>query len=149
MIDVKFIRENPELMRSTCVRRGAQVYADKLVAVEAETRSLKHSVETMRAERNKLSAECTTNPEAREKVKAILRARLKLKVYTRQPKTRGMTRSVTASLYGQKTSVRTTAGLEKATAIAATSQFSESTGDTGSLSMCADMHFRPSDVWIQ
>lgn len=45
MIDVKFIRENPELVRSTCVRRRAQVYADKLVAVEAETRSLKHSVE--------------------------------------------------------------------------------------------------------
>ena len=71
MIDVKYVRENPELVRSTCARRGANVDVDKLVAVEAEVRSLKHSVETMRSERNKLSAECKTNPEAREKVKAL------------------------------------------------------------------------------
>ena len=71
MIDVKHIRENPELVRSNCARRGAKVDIDKMVAVEAEGRSLKHAVEEMRAERNKLSAECKTNPEAREKVKAL------------------------------------------------------------------------------
>ncbi len=71
MIDVKHIRENPELVRSNSARRGAQVDIDKLVAVEAEVRSLKHSVEAMRSERNKLSEQCKTNPEAREKVKAM------------------------------------------------------------------------------
>ncbi len=71
MIDIKIIRENPEMVKANFARRGDQVDIDGLLAVDAEHREVLHKVEALRAERNRLSKECKTNPEAREQVKAM------------------------------------------------------------------------------
>lgn len=76
MIDTKVIRENPEKLKANCARRGCDVDIDRLVALDGRVRSLLLDVENARAERNRLSAACKTDPEAREKVKAL---KIKLK----------------------------------------------------------------------
>jgi seryl-tRNA synthetase len=71
MIDIKLIRENPELVKKNCERRGCDVDIDALLATEKEHRDIITKIETLRAERNKLSKECRDNPAAREQVKAL------------------------------------------------------------------------------
>ena len=71
MIDIKFIRDNPELVKQNCQRRGCDVDIDSLLQTEKEHREIITKLETLRAERNRLSKECRDNPEAREKVKNL------------------------------------------------------------------------------
>jgi len=71
MLDIKYIRENPELVKANTVRRGCDVDVDALLKIDAEHRELINRVETLRADRNRLSKECRDNPEAREQVKAL------------------------------------------------------------------------------
>ena len=71
MIDIKLLRENAELVRANCIRRGAPIDFDALIATDERARNLLTKVENLRAERNRLSKECKTNPEAREQVKAL------------------------------------------------------------------------------
>ncbi len=71
MIDIKLVRENPELIKKTCERRFMDVDVDAIVKVEAEYRSVNQEVQKLQAERNRLSKECKTNPEAREQVKQM------------------------------------------------------------------------------
>lgn len=71
MIDIKLIRENPELVKSNAARRGSNVDVDAIVAMDRDFRALTAEVENLRAQRNALSKECRTNPAARDEVKAI------------------------------------------------------------------------------
>ncbi len=71
MIDIRKIRENPELYRKNCERRGADVDIGGILEKDAELRELIQCSEKLRADRNRLSKECRDNPEAREKVKLI------------------------------------------------------------------------------
>lgn len=71
MIDIKLIRDNPELVKKNCERRGCEVDIDALIKTEQEHREIITKLESLRAERNRLSKECRDNPDAREKVKAM------------------------------------------------------------------------------
>jgi len=71
MIDIKLVRDNPEFIKKNCERRGAKVDVDAIVKLDAERKELLQKLETLRADRNRLSKECKDNPEAREKVKAL------------------------------------------------------------------------------
>lgn len=71
MIDIKLIRENPELVKKNCERRGCEIDIDQLIKVEAEHRAIMTKIETLRADRNRLSKECRDNPDAREQVKQL------------------------------------------------------------------------------
>ena len=71
MIDIKLIRENPELVKKNCERRGCDVDIDALLHTEKEHREIITKIETLRADRNRLSKECRDNPDAREQVKAL------------------------------------------------------------------------------
>jgi seryl-tRNA synthetase len=72
MIDIKILRENPELIKSSVARRGgAAIDVDAIVAKDREYLGLMHQTEEMRALRNQLSEQCKTSPEAREKVKQL------------------------------------------------------------------------------
>ncbi len=71
MIDIKLIRENPEMIKANCKRRGCDVNIDQLVKDDAAWRQAVQKSENMRAERNRLSKECKDNPEAREQVKTM------------------------------------------------------------------------------
>lgn len=71
MIDIKLLRENPELIKKNSARRDCKVDIDELVRMDEEYRKIVQHVETLRADRNRLSNECKTNPEARIKVKEL------------------------------------------------------------------------------
>lgn len=72
MLDIKFIRENPEQVKANCIRRGAtNADVDGILEIDRQLREATVKAEELRAERNRLSAECRTNPEARDKVKAL------------------------------------------------------------------------------
>ncbi len=72
MIDVKLIRENPEFIKANCIRRGCpDIDVDLIVEIDKQLRDTIQKTETMRAERNRLSKECQSNPAAREQVKAM------------------------------------------------------------------------------
>ena len=71
MIDIRILRENPELVKKNAARRGCDVDIDKLSELDKQYLALVREVEELRAERNRLSKECKDNPEAREKVKEL------------------------------------------------------------------------------
>jgi len=71
MIDIKILRENPELVKANALRRGCDVDIDALANMDKEYLQLVRQVEDLRAERNRLSKECQKNPEARETVKQM------------------------------------------------------------------------------
>ena len=71
MLDLKLIRENAEMIKANCQRRGFPLDIDGLLALDADYRALDREVEELRARRNKLSKECASDPAAREEVKKI------------------------------------------------------------------------------
>ena len=71
MIDIKLIRENAEAVQKNCTRRGYDVDIAALLKVDAEARQINQEIEELRAERNRLSKQCGTDPSAREKVKTL------------------------------------------------------------------------------
>ena len=71
MIDIKYIRENPEFVKKNCQLRGADVDVDAIAALDKERREVTQKAEFLRSERNRLSKECQSNPAAREQVKAM------------------------------------------------------------------------------
>jgi seryl-tRNA synthetase len=71
MIDIKLIRENPDLIKQNCRRRGCTADIDAIIANDSEYRQVVQKVEFLRAERNRLSKECRDNPAAREQVISI------------------------------------------------------------------------------
>ena len=71
MIDMKVIRDNSELIKANCERRGFPIDIDGLLKLDVEARRINGEAEAMRAERNRLSKNCATDPSAREQVKAL------------------------------------------------------------------------------
>ncbi len=58
MLDIKFVRENPEIVKEN-IRKKFQdnklPLVDEVLELDKENRSIKQEVEALRAERNKLS----------------------------------------------------------------------------------------------
>ncbi len=81
MIDIKFLRENPDLIRETVKKKFQN---DKLKIVEealkkdAEWRKLKGEADTLRAERNKLSKEVGLLKKAGKNADAVLKKAQKI-----------------------------------------------------------------------
>ena len=71
MIDIRFLRENPGLVKENCQRRGCTIDIDELFQKDQDYLAVIRQVEADRALRNRLSKECRTNPEAREQVKQL------------------------------------------------------------------------------
>lgn len=71
MIDIKYIRENPDFVKQNCKLRGSDADVDAIAALDKERREVTQKAETLRSERNRLSKECQTNPAARDQVKAM------------------------------------------------------------------------------
>ena len=71
MIDIKILRENPELIKENCAKRKYDVDIDALHDLDQQYLKLVRETEDLRAERNRLSKECQSNPAAREQVKAM------------------------------------------------------------------------------
>jgi seryl-tRNA synthetase len=69
MLDIKFIRENPDLIKETCKQKKIDLDVDLLLALDKERRKLKHEVEVIRAEKNKASKEIPKLSEKEKKAK--------------------------------------------------------------------------------
>ena len=58
MLDIKFVRENPEVVKEN-IRKKFQDHklpmVDEVLELDKENRAIKQEVEALRAERNKLS----------------------------------------------------------------------------------------------
>lgn len=58
MLDIKFVRENPEIVKQN-IRNKFQdeklPLVDEVIALDKENRAIKNEVEALRAERNKIS----------------------------------------------------------------------------------------------
>jgi seryl-tRNA synthetase len=57
MLDVKFIRQNPDFVRRKMAERGQSVYLDRFAELDAKRRDLLQEVEALRNERNTVSRE--------------------------------------------------------------------------------------------
>lgn len=74
MLDINFIRENPELCKKTCIRKGLTDIINDLLAVDSDRRKLKQEIERLRFERKKVS-ESIRKASEEEKEKIIEEAR--------------------------------------------------------------------------
>jgi len=55
MLDIKFIRENADLIKQNCKNRLAKVDIDKLLELDSERRSMETKIDELRSERNRVS----------------------------------------------------------------------------------------------
>jgi seryl-tRNA synthetase len=74
MLDIAFIRNNPEVIKDGMRKKRMKMDIDELLAVDEEVRSLKTDVEYHRAERNRLSKEIPKLARE-EKEKAVAQVR--------------------------------------------------------------------------
>ncbi|GAO75424.1 serine--tRNA ligase [Meiothermus ruber] len=66
MLDIKFIRENPEAVRQAIEKKGLTLELDKLLELDQEVQTLKRTIEKIQAERNaNAKAAARAKPEER------------------------------------------------------------------------------------
>ncbi len=75
MLDIKWIRENPEALDAALAKRGAEPLSDSLIALDQKRRSVAQSMQDMQSRRNSASKEigaamAAKNMELAEKLKA-------------------------------------------------------------------------------
>ncbi len=86
MLDIKFIRENLDLIKAGAKKKHLEVDLEKLIAVDDGRRTLLVEVENMRAEQNKVSDDVTrATPEERTRLIENMRA-LKEKLQAEESK---------------------------------------------------------------
>jgi seryl-tRNA synthetase len=75
MLDIKFIRENPEKVKEGCQKRGVEIDIDKLLEVDRKKKDILQKLENIRAQKNKASKEISQIKDAKEKQKIISETR--------------------------------------------------------------------------
>ncbi len=60
MLDIKFIRENPDAVKHACAVKGFDDYTDQILALDGRVRELKTITQTKTAEKNKITREIPT-----------------------------------------------------------------------------------------
>ena len=72
MLDIKFIRENPDIVKNACRVKNFPDVVDELLSLDARVRELKTITQTKTAEKNKISREI---PTAADKAPLIKRSK--------------------------------------------------------------------------
>lgn len=75
MLDVKFIRENPEIVKAGVKNKGYDIDIDKFLQTEKKRREIIRALEDMRAQKNKASKEIPLLKDGQQKEKIILEMR--------------------------------------------------------------------------
>lgn len=60
MLDIRFIRENPDVVKNACQVKGFEDYTDEILALDARVRELKTLTQAKTAEKNKITREIPT-----------------------------------------------------------------------------------------
>jgi seryl-tRNA synthetase len=63
MLDIRLIRENPDLIRNALKNRDDSAPLDEIIKLDEEYRELLHEAETLRAKRNEVSKKISRMPE--------------------------------------------------------------------------------------
>lgn len=66
MLDIKFVRENPEKVQQALINRGAAMNLDEFLSLEKERRSLLAEVESLKSQRNNVTQEISKLKKAKE-----------------------------------------------------------------------------------
>ncbi|MDR1696754.1 MAG: serine--tRNA ligase [Rickettsiales bacterium] len=74
MLDIKFIRENPDIVRGACAVKNFPDNVDAILSLDARVRELKTITQTKTAEKNKISASVSVS-DSDSRPALILRAR--------------------------------------------------------------------------
>ena len=77
MLDIKFIRNNPEIVRKTIQSKNINLDLDKLLALDARRRELIESSETLKAEQNRKSKGKQFNIEELK----VLKDKIKINIF--------------------------------------------------------------------
>ncbi len=72
MLDIRFIRENPEVVKNACRVKGFDDNVDEILALDTRVRELKTVTQNMTAEKNKITREI---PTATDKAPLITRSK--------------------------------------------------------------------------
>jgi len=72
MIDIKFIRANPEIIKEGCQKKQVKVNIDRLLEVDKKRRETLQALEDMLAQKNKASKIISQTEDKKEKQKLIL-----------------------------------------------------------------------------
>ncbi|MDO8508622.1 MAG: serine--tRNA ligase [Nanoarchaeota archaeon] len=79
MIDIKLIRENPEIIKKSQKNRGLdEKSVEKIIEKDKEWRELKEEVDTLRSKRNKISEEINKAKKEGKKIEDILKEAKKI-----------------------------------------------------------------------
>ena len=57
MLDIAFIRSNPDAVKSNCKNRNVAVDVDRVIAIDDERRKLLSQIQTIQQKQNELSKE--------------------------------------------------------------------------------------------
>lgn len=71
MLDIKFIRENPDIVRKSIKDRGLKLDIEEVLALDADRRKVLMEAEGLKAEKNRVSKGGKPSPEDIEKMKSI------------------------------------------------------------------------------
>jgi seryl-tRNA synthetase len=71
MLDVKFIRENPELVRQGLLNKNAKDVVDEVIALDEQRRALIARVEDLKAKKNQVSAQIPQMKKAGQDTAAV------------------------------------------------------------------------------
>jgi len=75
MLDIKFIRNHPDLIKEACRKKQVEVDIDQLLETDKKRRETIQALEDMRAQKNKVSKEIPKLKSEKEKKKLILEMR--------------------------------------------------------------------------
>lgn len=73
MLDIKFIRDNPEVVKEGAKNKGVKVDVDRLLEVDKKRREVLRASEDMKAQKNKATREISRTKEEKEKRKMIMK----------------------------------------------------------------------------
>lgn len=75
MLDIKFIRQNPDKVKEGCKKKQARVDIDKLLEIDEKRLKTLAALEDMRAKKNEASGKIAATKDEKEKQKIILQMR--------------------------------------------------------------------------
>jgi len=72
MLDIKFIRENPEKVKKSCQNKGVDADIDRLLEIDGQRKQTLLAIEDMRAKKNIASREISQSKDKNQREKLIL-----------------------------------------------------------------------------
>jgi seryl-tRNA synthetase len=63
MLDIKFIRENANIVKNACQVKGFKDYTDAILTLDTRVRELKTITQIKKAEKNKITKEIPTSTD--------------------------------------------------------------------------------------